>query len=330
MAAAEGRRSLIKKSKWLATGALVAGANVFSRFDPKSAITVVADPRGGSTWLFEVLQGIRGVATVYEPLHLQNVPRLRSLGIGWEQHIPENESWPEVMRFFEDIYEGKVLNRFTCSYSNPLDYYRAERLLVKFVRAKLLLPWLLNRFRFDLKPLVLTRHPMAVAASMMRHGGWQHAPAAFPIPEERFAEFFEPHRARLAAVSTVEERHVAKWCLANQYLLQHAGNNRDWITIHYEHLVLAPQAVLAHVFDAWGMQMPRRIVDRLDIRSRTTVDLAGDKSEQVQKWRHRFDSETRRKLLDLMDYFEVDLYGAGGLPNPRSPAAGFVPGQFVG
>lgn len=293
------------------------------RFDPRDSILISANPRGGSTWLFEVLTSIQGTATLYEPLHQEWMPELADVGFDWHQRIPEDADWPEARQLFEDILSGRKLTADICQYSKSHDYRTAERLLVKFIRINDCLPWLLKQFDFKLKPVVLTRHPIAIAASTLRHENWQGRPSHYVFPETRYSNYSENDRIFLESLSTVEEVRVAKWCTRNRSFLNHPGHNEDWITLHYENMLLEPEASLKHLFSAWNMELPDAAMALVDKASRTSREMtfSDDKQKQLEKWQTRFTPDQIDRMIAVLDHFEIDLYGRDAMPNMQSKMA---------
>ncbi len=293
------------------------------RFDPRESIIVSANPRGGSTWLFEVLTSIQNTATLYEPLHQRWMPELAEIGFDWHQRIPADADWPEARQLFDDILSGRKLTPDVCQYSDIKDYRTAERLVVKFIRTNDCLPWLLNQFDFKLKPVVLTRHPIAIAASTLRHENWQGRPSHYVFPETRYSDYSDKDRAFLEGLSTVEEVRVAKWCTRNRSFLNHPGHNKDWITLHYEDMLLDPEKSLRHLFEAWQMELPEAAMSLVDKASRTSREttFSDDKQQQLEKWQTRFTPDQIDRMIAILDHFEIDLYGRDAMPNMRSRMA---------
>ena len=123
------------------------------QFAPAENLVVFSDPRGGSTWMTEVISHLPHTVTLWEPLHLGKVPYVKKLGFGWRQFIPENEAWPEAERAFEKIFSGKLVNRWTSSKASPLAFLRANRMIVKICRANAMIPWITRIFQFKHAPI---------------------------------------------------------------------------------------------------------------------------------------------------------------------------------
>ena len=251
------------------------------------------------------------------------MPELAKIGYDWHQRIPEDADWPEARQLFDDILSGRKLTTDICQYSKSQDYRTAERLLVKFIRINDCLPWLLKQFEFKLKPVVLIRHPIAIAASTLRHENWKNHPSHYVFPETRYYEFSDKDRRFLEGLSTAEEVRVAEWCTRNKSFLNHPAHNQDWITLHYENMLLEPEANLRHLFDAWNMDLPDAAMALVDKASRTSREMtfADDKQEQLEKWQTRFTPDQIDRMVGVLDHFEIDLYGRDALPNMQSEMA---------
>src|SRR5690606_8979793 len=118
------------KRDWLAVRySRLAGV---ARFDPKRARIVSGDPRGGTTWLAQLLNQLPGSALIWEPLMVRKVKEVRKIGFAWRQYIPENEIWPEARDVMERILSGHLMSPYLCQQTSPQQLRNANYLLVKF------------------------------------------------------------------------------------------------------------------------------------------------------------------------------------------------------
>ena len=65
--------------------------------EPSNRILVFASPRGGSTWLSEVLGLMDSAVVVSEPFKKGKVKEIEALGFTWHQPIPADARWPESL-----------------------------------------------------------------------------------------------------------------------------------------------------------------------------------------------------------------------------------------
>lgn len=300
------------------------GVRTLRRFRAEESLVLVSDPRGGSTWLAELLEESAGAAVVWEPLTIGRVPEVRDLGFTRRQYIPEDASWPEAERVMDRILTGRLLSPFICSHSGIGSFATARRLLVKFCRAQALLPWLTLRYAFRRRPVHMIRHPFAVAASQKAHGGWSWPGLRYAVVDGRFGEIYEEHRTYLDGLESFEESLVAIWCMGNLVPLRHPRRGRDWVTVTYEELLMEPERVLSRLFRELGLDLPARAVEEAAEPSRTTKDpsFLRSRSAQLEKWREAFSSDELRRMQTVLAHFGVTEYSGDDLmPRPADHLA---------
>jgi hypothetical protein len=284
-------------------------------FAPENALIITGDPRGGTTWLSEIIQTLPNTPIIWEPLWLGKEKTFREIGFSYRQYIPEEEFFLEAHQAFSRLFSGKILNNFLCQFTSPKEIQNADNLLFKFVRANQLLPWLTNQFNFHHPPLYIVRHPCAVVASQIKQGGWEHVKPKFEIPKGPYKEFYLEHEDFISGIDTIEKRMTFVWALTNSVPLEHSGNNIRWVTITYEDLLLEPEHELNRIEKRWGVQFPDAVKNIIQKPSKTTVEgspiLA---KKQLEFWK---DSLTTRQIDDVflvLDYFKVKLYSSSPLP----------------
>lgn len=291
-------------------------------FHPENNLLLCAAPRGGSTWLSELLHCIPRTVILNEPLALSpginGGSPFRRLDFWWRQYIPKNATWPDAREAFDEVLRGRFLNTWTCAYANFAEFLTAERMIVKLCRANALLPWLTNHYRFKFAPIYLVRHPFAVVASQLAFSAWRFTPGnGYPASVSHFREFYQQHAAFLATVNTKEEFLTTTWCLANSVPLKQGAEGGGWITVHYEKLLLNPEEELGRIFARWGLPMPDSILERVSLASATTQDATFKKSvgRQLTKWQSSLDRRQRARMMRVLDYFEIERYnGVDPLP----------------
>jgi hypothetical protein len=162
-------------------------------FDPNENLVIFGDARGGSTWMAELIGQVPKTVLLWEPLHIGRVDYFKQLNFAWRQHIPEDETWYEAQGAFEQLFRGKVLTHYTCSFSSPFYFLFADRMLVKFCRANALVPWLTRVFDFKYEPIYLVRHPFAVVASQLSHPAWESKFDGYQIPDGPYNDLYLIH-----------------------------------------------------------------------------------------------------------------------------------------
>jgi len=283
---------------------------LFKKFDPQKQILIFSDPRGGSTWLTEMIHTIPYTAIIWEPFNIHEVKIVRKLGFGWRQYIPEEQQWPEATQVINKILAGKVINEWTMLNAELFNYLQAKQLIIKICRGNMLLPWITSQINFTYTPLYLVRHPFAVVVSQMKQGGWDYPFRKFEVPPIPFNQIYKDHEDFLSSLDTKEEILTAFWCLTNQIQLNHSKNNQDWITLYYENLVVNPQKEIQQIFQRWKIRIPERIEQVFRKKSWTTSDKINVNVPEIQlsRWKEELNPFQKKRMSRVLDYFNIIVY----------------------
>ncbi|HRD52495.1 MAG TPA: sulfotransferase [Flavobacteriales bacterium] len=281
-------------------------------FRAEDALIVTGDPRGGTTWLAETLCAWPGTAMNWEPLHHQLGMVPEAMHWGRRPFIPESDTDPERIALMRDLLSGKRTNEWTLRYCSTEHAVGAERLLTKFVRANLLLPWMTARITFARKPILLLRHPVPTVLSQLKaFPNAEHRAAAFRVPDQLFNERFIAHADYLSSLPPGLERSLALWCLNNQATLRHPRHGSDWLVVHYEDLLHDPITSLERIGEAWRVD-PAPWIDHVRINRSSATDFhqerLSDPSAQATKWMQRIDASQAVRLQSILDHFGIQEY----------------------
>ncbi len=173
----------LKKAKY-------AFAQSVNRIESSENLLLFCMPRGGSTWLTEVLAASSNLPVLWEPLHLRYAPEFQNINLGWEQVMSKDGEWAELKEKFEKLFQGKILNDWNCRVSPARSFVWSTKMIVKFCRANGMLLWLTENFSFKHKPVLLLRHPFAVVASQMRHMGFDGVHETISVPQTPHNDFW--------------------------------------------------------------------------------------------------------------------------------------------
>lgn len=303
-----------KAKRILAYGAYYV-MNKWGRFRPKENFLIFSSPRGGSTWVAELINSIPNTVILWEPLFQKGVRTFKDLGFSWHQYIPENERWHEAEGAFENLFRGKILNPHTCCMAPVWKVTTADRMIIKFCLGNTLLPWLVRRFEFRYDPVYIVRHPFSVVASQLKHGAWDHI-STVKIPECRYNELYTDHSAFISEIKTKEEALITTWCLTNLVPLRSRHNNKKWITVFYENFLREPQFEIDRIFNRWGVDIPAVIIDKVRQPSRSVKDatLKENAEMQLSKWKTYFNKDQISRMSAVLEYFNIEQYGTSIYP----------------
>jgi hypothetical protein len=289
------------------------------RFPEDEALLIFADPRGGSTWITELICELPRTALLWEPINPELVPAFRALnftGPGRRQYIPPDDSWPEARRVFSQLLEGKIMNAFLGQKITPSKYLKSDQIIIKFVKGSAILPWLTKKFDLKYEPIYFIRHPFATVSSQLRHGAWGYEYNGFSIPDCAHAEIYHRHEEFLSTLNTKEEELVALWAISNKVPLKSERNNNDWITVTYENTLMKPKATLDRISNRWNKKIPKsshKKVRKPSITSKETGKIY--KSElQIGKWRRNLEKEQIERMNRVLNYFGIKEYNERLMP----------------
>ncbi|MEX1131735.1 MAG: hypothetical protein WEC15_00785 [Flavobacteriales bacterium] len=263
-----------------------------------------------------MLATIPGTTTIWEPFDQDRNPAFKKLGFWWRQHIPEDASWPEAETLISDLLAGRMLSPYLIQSTNTSSLEKADRLLIKIVRGGMLLPWICSKNNIP-KPVLLVRHPCAVIASMLRHGAWSALDGKLPeLTPHRYDKRIQQELEQLGPLEGELDMLTAIWCLNNSVPLLHDKNDRAWVTITYEELVMRTEDTLQKIFSAWGMEIPPQALVMARKPSRTSVGDASvvDPVAQLAEWKKKLTPQQSSRILELVRRSGLDLYTDELLP----------------
>jgi hypothetical protein len=295
---------------------VIAGGLRLRNLRAEDALVLSCDPRSGSTWLSEVLTACTPSAVIWEPFHLDNVPRVRDAGFAWRQYIPPDADWPEAEALVRDILRGRLINQWTSWASPASGFFTAEQLIVKCCRANGFLPWMVRRVAFRRKPIHFLRHPFAIAASQIRMGNFDTAGMDADLQRGPYAKDLAESAEYIRGLQTDEERIVAMWCRTQKGALEDSQTQDRVVRMHYETLSVYPEREIQHLFDAWGEPVPEIAQAQVQKASRMTQgdSLLNDPEQQVGKWRHQFSDQQIARMGQILKDFGISAYGEDPMP----------------
>lgn len=269
--------------------------------------------RSGTTWVQDAIAGANGLRTVFEPLHPIGLREAGAFAFRW---VEPDAEWPELEAFMRRVFSGRFLGlwpdlrvrrRSLYDLSKPREIpgehvrlvkhgvaYLRERHrppLVKFIRANLMLGWLVRRL--GARVLLVVRHPGGVIASTLRLGGanWHHAPRLERYRSEpALAPWFARVEALLDGSPSPVVAHAALWCIENAIPLEFADR---WgvVPVYYEELLRGDD-------EAWHRALSALALDR-----RPPDEMLAQPSQQVSPdmRRARFDAAQAGRWMQQLD-----------------------------
>ncbi|NQT37457.1 MAG: sulfotransferase [Planctomycetes bacterium] len=276
-------------------------------YDIRKTIAITSSPRSGSTWLGELLSTIPDSGILFEPFKQEEVPEAVQARVDWDTLVEADGEAPEIRAYLDRVFRGRALNKFTAQYIEHRRLRPVRTWIVKFVRANLMLSWIIKNFPIR-RPILLIRHPCAVVLSQyhLRFREWITEKS---IREHPVLKAHPEWAQRITGLDTVEKRLCAQWCLQNRFPLS-ASQPHGFEIVTYEQTVRRPSEMLQRIFSAWGLEVPRAALDRLKVRSRTTGSAVQSWKEKdpLATWTTRLAPDQIRQVLDMVHSFGMDFY----------------------
>jgi hypothetical protein len=275
------------------------------RYDLRSTIVISGAPRSGTTWAAEVLNTIPGSTLLYEPLYLRSNPLLKEIGFRWQTHFNPTDRRPAARAYLKKALEGKVLNRWTLSRARLDSVLSTTTWIVKFVRANMLLGWMVRQFPIA-PPLVIIRHPCAVVASQLRMGAWGHVSAPAECPE--FFDMYPQFIPIRDGVKHLDEILAVQWCMEYFVILKEPAPH-PWLLVAYEDLVSDSEGCFSSLFGHFKKNMPPAGYAFIHKDSSTTVrDGFSSHDGRLTSWKKYLEKEQIKRILKVTEAFGIDMY----------------------
>lgn len=270
------------------------------RFDEECVFILTSSPRSGSTLLGQVLGSIPDSCILFEPLHLKQVPEAEAAGFSWRTFVAPGEQWPQGEIFLKRIFKGEIVNGWTTKEMSIQEAYQAKRMIIKFVRANRLLPWICQKFEVP-APILLLRHPCAVVASQL-NAGWKNV--SRPAPPQ-YLDKYPVFQAALSQAKGDEECLAALWALDQLPPLVHPKPH-PWMVVTYEELLLRPEATLLRILKKWDLEVD--IDDALSRIKKPSSVVTRSGISGIKGWKNNLTEQQVSRVLSIVNAFGFTFY----------------------
>lgn len=301
--------------------------------DTINNILLFGTPRSGSTWLMEILQSIPSYSSIIEPFHPNWFPIVPSLGVTPRTYKKSDEDWEEGKEYLEDIMRGgKISQRphFKMRIDDVFKRILSNRLVIKFVRANRIIPWIMNNFSLK-NSILLIRHPCAVINSQLRTGFTGYNPCRawgkrrYPtkkdiLKEVKDIDLIESRVIKRINIDTKEEALAVTWCLDN--LIPLKSRPKPSIVTTYEDLLTKRHEEVERIMDDLKIDdkadWDRSIMDKPSMKtSRKKEQAVSNIEKQLTRWKRSLDKDQKENIFKILDVFGIDFYSRDSMPNSK-------------
>ena len=295
-----------------------------------NSIVLLCHPRGGSTWLGEILKTIQGSILIDEPLWRGfyrsanyspkngegKIKSLSKLGFYFDQPIPLDTDWKEANKIIGSIIKGTFWNYQLYDENEFTNFKNAQTHIIKFCYGHLLFPWL--QHNFDITSIVLHRHPCAVVASQINHAGFTKIiknPSG-TIPDFRFNEIYQKYGNVWKTIDSKEEYLAAIWALKTKYICENSDSKNNLLTIFYEELVNDFNSQIEKINKHVNFNLSNKAFALKSKPSSSITHRNHLRSgiNQLDKWKTTLKYHQINKILKIVEKFEIELYDESLMP----------------
>ena len=275
----------------------------------KKAIIISGSPRGGTTWLFEVLQKTAPVFGLWEPLHPIMINEYYpKKSFTFHKYISQEIKSNELIPYLEDLTKGNhITTRLLQKNTKFKSYKKQELLLLKFCRLSPILPWFNKNFN-DHKILQLYRNPLAVVSSQMKHGAWNTFSKKNInklINKHNYnPEYYAQFQDIFDLISYPEEVLATVWALDMIPTINYEDKNI--LKLKYEDVFLEPQENFLKIYNHYSLPLPSNLEAIINKPSSTTKvgsNILTEPKLQLETWKkHLNEAQANRVKLILSKF----------------------------
>ncbi|MFW6041320.1 MAG: sulfotransferase domain-containing protein [Thermoplasmatota archaeon] len=298
--------------------------------EERDNILLFGSPRSGTTWLMEILSELPGYSSLIEPFNPNWFPEAFHVGIGPREYVKVGSDWYKGRKYLEKVIEGRMINQkphFKLRPNTVFKRFLSEKLIIKFVRANRLLPWIVDEFQ-DIKTILVIRHPCAVINSQLKtnivgYGSFEGvAENGIPTKKELKEEIKGIDSIDDSAIDIIEditqkeEILAVVWCLDNKIPL--VNGPKPNVILTYENLLVKRYEELQKLLSRLDIKFDSLEHFDLDQPSQKTqkedVDKVKKIDQQLAKWKNNLSKEQIDNILRIVDFFDINLYDEGLTP----------------
>jgi hypothetical protein len=296
---------------------------------------VTGTPRSGTTFVGKVLSAPLGVNYLHEPFNpycgIPGIDQLYlymrpdgSTALTYEELIKRVFSLDFTLKtgyFEEDKLWTLLAKSLIGSRSSWLMRFAKMNPFHKTMVIKDPIGCLLTEYlfrNFDVKPIIIIRHPIAVVASAMRLN-WEMNLDPVRRQQELVEDYFaDEHEFLFAKRMDPVEEAAALWRALNKVLLNQASRHPSWQVIVHETLSQNPVAhfrVLYETFDLpWSSRVEKKVMNLtsqknpVDVRRHQVHEFRRNSAGLFENSLKMLSREQREKVFEITQDVALQIY----------------------
>ena len=281
-------------------------------FKTEDSIIISSETRSGSTWLMNLIYAVPDLVINWEPLHEIKGVVPDKLKWGERPYIPEESDDLQTKQLVDNILSFKLVTKNSVRYCRINSAFKVKKVLTKMVRSNLLLPYIVHNFNLKHKPILLLRHPIAVAKSQLKNiPENQKGEAIYEIPDTLNNDRYKENYEYLNSLKTQLERQVALWCIHSMEIINHKWSGKKWTVVYYEEILLDPITELQRISKEIDLDIPiDESLFKKPSQSDFFHDYQDDKKKQLSKWMDGLSQKELQSIQKIFDHYNLKNYTA--------------------
>jgi hypothetical protein len=284
-------------------------------------IFLFATPRGGSTWMMEILTSQKGMKYFDEPFNIRRENVLRcGRFIRWEDLMPDAGNDAAIVEYIDDLSKNRI------GVMNPAPFRKHYRIKTNRIVFKIHeIGHLINTIETECSGdiLFLLRHPIPTSLSRKVFPRMELLLDSKVYKEKYIAPHQMLEAKKIAAKGSHVQRGALAWCIENLVPLKYSITD-NWLVVTYEELLLNTTKMCQKIADCFNLSDINRMLATADQPS-VNIQMSGKKTHEilededierrrkrmVTKWQDQVSETEQKQCFEVMNLFELDTYYFG-------------------
>lgn len=275
--------------------------------DQSRSIILAGSGRSGTTWLGNIIAANRMVRVIFEPFDHRRVPEASPFPLfAYARYDDLRAEWIPYAR---NVLSGNVQNDW-------VDRERIDvltrRILVKEIRANLMLGWL--HHNFGPRIVYITRHPCAVVLSRMRLSWQTHIDELMGQPQ-LVQDFLLPYEEIIRRANTDLQKQSVMWAIENLVPLSQISHY-PWIRCTYEDFGQDPKGETRRLLRGLDMRytpLTSRAIQKISRVTRSDSAVRTTRNK-LSAWQTDLSTSEINEILTIVHDFGITLYDDDPMP----------------
>ncbi|MHA1279675.1 MAG: sulfotransferase [Candidatus Helarchaeota archaeon] len=293
----------------------------------KPHIFIFTTRRSGSTLLRDMIYSQKGFNYIDQPFCINQFnPYIKKFPDVFKYKLINFDERDEIIikKYVNDLLVRNYVLRSQWAIWARQYHWAWERYVVKIVNANAAVDWFLNEYHDKAQLILLMRHPIAVALSIIKQK-WEISLETYLSDNYFVSTYMNKEQTRysyhILSEGSLLEKYVLEWCLEN--IVPRALLSQNKIPVYYyEDIISQPRKFSKMICEDLYLENPEEMVKVVSKPTRTATSSACDDilehgpSSRVSKWMNRISTAEKLKIQKIFNVFGLIQYSAFD-PFPR-------------